>query len=247
MPSWVLKLKNPLGTDSEYLRLSLAPSLLEAAHQNSACAPFHLFEMANVYLPVRGNLPEEKMMLAGIFSSEYTRAKGIVEGLLETLRVDAAWNPENASGFLPHHRLIIKNLPAGRQVAKTTIGQFGTLDSGLIYPEGTSFAYYEFDVVELQKAVGSISYKPIPKYPAQIEDITLVLPPRTLFGQVIDVIKNADSQIVSVESIDSYENTRTVRIEYQNPDKTLTNKEVEKIRKKVIGKLKSKFEITLKR
>lgn len=234
LSSWVLKLKNPLGLDSEYLRLSLAPSLIMAVGENKGeDAPFHLFEMANVYLPVRAGLPEEKMTLAGIFSSDYdfARAKGIVEGLLETVRADAIWIQEDASGFLPHHHLVIRK-------GKVVIGQFGTLDKGLIY--------YEFDVAELQKAVENISYRAIPKYPAQVEDITLVLPPRTPVGSVLTAIQNADSQIVSVELIDSFENTRTIRIAYQNPNKTLRDSEVEKIRKKVIGKLKRKFDVRVK-
>ncbi|MDO8504080.1 MAG: phenylalanine--tRNA ligase subunit beta [bacterium] len=238
-PSWVLKLKNPLGSDSEFLRLSLAPSLVEGVMQNSReKEPFHLFEVANVYLPTRGQLPEEKMTLAGIFGNTgFAEAKGIVVALLEELRVSADFILEDTRWFLSYHRLVITSKKQPRRARSRfagEIGQFGTLkESGL--------PYYEFDVEALRKATTPLSYNPIPKYPAQIEDISLVLPPRTLVGGIIKAIKSIDKQIVSVELVDTYENTRTLRIAYQNPDKTLTDKDVEKIRGKILKVVKAKF------
>ncbi len=228
-PSWVLKLKNPLGSDSEYLRLSLAPSLVEAVKQNTGIdTQFHLFEMSNVYLPVRSHLPEEKMMLAGIFgNTSFEEAKGIVEALFEELHIPADFVPEDARMFLPHHRLAIIT-------KKQEIGQFGTLrESGL--------PYYEFDVEVLRKVTMPLTYKPTPKYPAQIEDMSLVLPPRTLVSGVIKAIRAVDKQIVSVDLVDTYQNTRTLRISYQNPKKTLTNKDVLILRRKITKKATNKF------
>ena len=63
-----LKLKNPLGSDSEYLRTSLKFSLIQAADDNKGIKiPFHLFEAANVYLPQARQLPKEIMIIYGIF------------------------------------------------------------------------------------------------------------------------------------------------------------------------------------
>lgn len=234
VPYWVLKLKNPLGKDSEYLRLSLAPSLISAAESNNFIkTPFHLFEMSNVYLPVRNQLPEEKMMLGGIFSNfQYPNAKGIIEALLESLGVSARFKQEDGHHFLPNHRL---NILADKE----EIGQFGYVKENLIY--------YEFDTDTLRKATRPLSsYKPIPKYPPQIEDISLVLSPRTLVGDTIETIKKTDQQIISVELIDTYDKTKTFRISYQNPTKTLTDKEVEKIREKLLKILEKKFGAKLK-
>lgn len=232
--SWTLRLKNPLGADSEYLRQSLAPSLIEAVKQNPAEeAPFHLFEMANVYLPVRGHLPEEKMMLAGIFVNyNYQRAKGIVEALLLELGTNAVFVPEERRGFLPNQRLVVRD-------KKETLGEFGTLEEG--------YFYYEFDVEGLRHASSTApTYTPSPKYPAQVEDLALVFPSKTRIGNVIEIIRKADRQIVEVELIDTYNETRTFRVIYQNPDKTLTDKEVQKIRNKLLKIIKKKFGVVLK-
>lgn len=83
------QLANPLGSDSEYLRTSLQPSLIKAVKENRAWKkPIFLFEMANVYQKQKNNLPKEELMLAGIFYRyDFRQAKGIVEKLSEKLNV----------------------------------------------------------------------------------------------------------------------------------------------------------------
>ncbi len=199
----LLKLKNPLGKDGEYLRDSLSPSLVRAVLENyREEKPFHLFEMANIYIPRKGDLPEEKMILAGIFSEnfDYRRAKGIVESFLKDVRVP---------------------------IALAKIGKFE-------YLENDHLLYYEFETQKLQEnSLMAAPYNPIPKYPPQVEDLTLIVQPRTLIGEVIEKIKSSDPHITSVELVDTYENTRTLRIQYQDSEKTLTDQDVKEIREKV--------------
>ena len=52
--------------------------------------------------------------------------------------------------------------------------------------------------------------------------------------------------IKNLELIDIYENNYTFNIQYQSEDHTLTDKEVEVIRTKILSSLKSKFGITIK-
>jgi len=225
-----LKLKNPLGTDSEYLRTSLMPSLIFAAKENVGTVDkFQLFEMANIYLPRKNDLPEEKLMLAGIFEDyNYREAKGIAEALLEKLHLNLEFNITEQNGFA-----------AGKCVSITTEGN--TL--GLLgYPENSNQIYYELDMKKLfDSAYKNSEYKPISKYPAQIEDLTIVFPEKTIVGEVVDSMKSVNKLVNSVELKDIYKDSFTFRIEYQNPNKTLTDKEVEEIRTKIIQKVKEKF------
>ena len=207
-----LKLKNPLGRDAEYLRVSLLPSLVQAAKRNkNTDNAFHLFEMANVYLLRKSDLPEEKMMLAGIFSNyEYRAAKGVIESLLEQLNAPL--------------KLLDDNLK--------------TLESNLIY--------YEIDVEKLRATVAPRSFKPLPKYPPQIEDLSIVVSDSVRVGDVIQSIKKLDNRIINVELTNLYEDTKTFRITYQDPDKTLTDAEVAKIRGKITKTLANKFGARIK-
>lgn len=233
-----LKLKNPLGPDSEYLRTSLMPSLVGAANQNAGeKSSFHLFEVANIYKPHRvpdGTLPEEQMTLAGIVvNNNYREVKGLVESFLSEINISANYIQEDSKHFVPSRRLVIKT--NGR-----LLGTFGALEKG-------NSIYYEFEIARLRAASKIVSkFIPIPKYPAQIEDLTLVLPERTKVGDVISTISSASKRVAKVELNDIYKDSYTFRVWYQDRSKTLTDKEVEGIRKDILTKLKKKFGATLK-
>lgn len=205
-----LKLKNPLGMDSEYLRKSLAPSLINVVYENRReQKAFHIFEIANEYWPRKGELPEEKMVLVGVFSPDYPyrEAKGIIEEFLREIRVP----PDKFIKFLS-------------------------------YLEEENILHYRFDMENLRHfSQMSAHYTPLPKYPPQVEDITIILSSHTFLGEVIEAIKKSDKRIVSVDLVDTYQDTQTLRIEYQDPEKTLTNQEVSKIREKLLRIIAKKF------
>ena len=83
-------------------------------------------------------------------------------------------------------------------------------------------------------------YIPVAKYPAQVEDITLVFPEKTKTGEVGDSIAS-NPLVKDWELTGTYRGSFTFRIWYQNPEKTLTDAEVEKERVKILQKLKEKF------
>jgi phenylalanyl-tRNA synthetase beta chain len=225
-----LKLKNPLGVDSEYLRTSLMPSLILAAKENTGTfETFHLFEMSNIYIPRKNDLPEEKLILAGILEGyKYREAKGIVEALLEKLHLNVDFEILESKGFAAGKCVEVL-------VGSESIGKIG-------YPENSEYAYYEFEVEKLFKlSLRNSEYIPISKYPSQIEDLTLNFPDKTMMGEVINSIKSVSKLINKIELGDIYKNSHTFRIEYQNPEKTLTDNEVEEVRTKILTKVKERF------
>ena len=228
-----LKIKNPLGPETEYLRTSLKESLVAAAFVNTnEKDPFHLFEISNVYLPKVKDLPAEKLTLAGIFYKyKYRKAKGVVETLLNSLNINPRYQPEDSKGFTPSHRLLIK---AGNDV----LGEFGSL-------EKEDYIYYEFDVVTLKKHHKPSTYKVAPKYPAQIEDLTFVLPKKTKVGDLI-IKLGSSNNISKVILKDIYNDAYTFRVWYQDLKKTLSNKDVDKIRDRLIVNAESGFGAKIK-
>ncbi len=234
-PAWVLKIRNPLGSDSEYMRLSLAPSLVDAALYNTnEKNPYYLYEIANVYLPTRGDLPEEKRMLGVVFANyQYADAKGVLEALQNELGIEVNTKVEYQHGFKQGQRL-------GLYVGRDQIGQFGVLvESGL--------HYFEFDLLSLKRNSNPLSgYKPISKYPPQIEDMTFVWKPDLFMADVMGAIKYTDKYVADVQLVSVYENSRTFRVSYQSEGKTLTDAEVEKIRTEVIKNLEEKYNYSSK-
>lgn len=231
--NWVtkkaLKLKNPLGKETEYLRTSLLSSLVDAGKANKGQKdPFHIFEIANIYLPTsRKSLPQETMVLAGLFSGyNFREAKGVVEALLTKLNIKYQEIVEDENKFLPSRRIAIR-------AGKEKLGEFGELKNG--------FHFYSFEIEKLKKKTKSVTtYKFEPQYPAQIEDLTFVLPEKTKTAELISFIEK-EKFITQVELEDVFKNAYTFRLWYQSPQKTLTDEEVEKIRKSLLTKLEKKF------
>ncbi len=187
-----LRVKNPLGTDTEYLRTTLENSLIQAAKTNAGnTKPFHLFELANVYIANKNGLPEEKAMMAGVFSNfDFRAAKGILEALFVSLNIK--------------HPVTLKIVD--------------------------QHYYYEFEVLELLNCKKPKTYKPISKYPPQIEDMTIVIPQEKSVSEIIQSIKQASKLVQSVELVDVFEQKYTFRISYHDSSKTLSDKEVEEAR-----------------
>ena len=225
-----IKIKNPLGPETEYMRTSLMPSLIKAAKENEGTIDkYHLFEIANIYLPRINDLPEERLMLGGILAGyEYRSAKGIVEAILERLHINFEFVAEDSKGFGADRCVFV-------YCDKECIGKLGM-------PENSPFVYYEFVIAKLiEKSPKIVSFESISKYPGQEEDITFILPQRTKVGDVAkSIISISKVQGCSVGNPYN-QNNYTFHIWYRDLSKTLTDTEVAKIRKEIIASLKSKF------
>lgn len=97
----------------------------------------------------------------------------------------------------------------------------------------------------LEKTDLEKKFAPVPKYPPVIEDISLKIDPEVKFGQIVESIKKQSRLISQVIMIDQYENKRTFRIIYQDPEKNLSNNEVAKIREKIHRTLEEQFKAAI--
>ena len=107
--------------------------------------------------------------------------------------------------------------------------------------------FFEVDYSELLKRVNTNKkFKPLPKYPPVIEDISLILNENINSGDLIEEIRKQSSLIVDVSLLDQFENSRTFHVIYQDPNKNLASEEVSRVRGKIIAYLEKKFEAKLK-
>lgn len=240
-PGKALKVRNPLSAELEYLRPSLLPSLLQNLDENKGQAlpgkawpseSLKLFELERVYLPSKGQeLPQENFRLTGLVRNEpqatsyklFYIVKGIVEGLLKELGIkDISFDP------LLHSSFFLLN-----SSTKITCGseEIGTL--GYVKPTVVAFDL-DFDIIT-KLATSQKVYEPIPEYPPIIEDLSLILPPKTFFADVVNEIERQSQLIKDIELIDRYpeKGSVTLRLTYQHAKKTLTDAEVAAIRQKI--------------
>jgi phenylalanyl-tRNA synthetase beta chain len=256
-----LKIKNPLTNELKYLRSSLIPSLLKTCVQNQALFPqMKIFELANVYLPQAKKLPEEKSRLVCLVNEKnFHYLKGVIEFLLAQLGIEkVSFKPwvGRELYFTPGRTAVI-------ETNKNLLGTIGEISSPVLSQFELSDKVTIFDLdfeIICQLAKTTKTFTPLLKYPAIIEDLTFILKPQTPVGELIQTIKEVSfpakgrgpstqrvgAIIQSAKLIDSFKNSHTIRITYQNPRKTLTAQEVKKLREKIILKVKTKFRATLK-
>ncbi|PIS14710.1 phenylalanine--tRNA ligase subunit beta [Candidatus Shapirobacteria bacterium CG09_land_8_20_14_0_10_39_12] len=233
-----LKISNPLTEDLVYLRTSLIPSILEIITKNKQ-DKINIFEMANIYLPQGENsLPDERMRLTmAVTGNSFFELKGVIEGLLYELGIKKYTFLESALvNFLQN--------PAEIFVNTESVGSIGIISPKILtdFNIKTPVTVCDIDLADLFKFASKAKhFTALPKYPAVIEDLSLAFPPRSPIGLVIAEIKNVDKIVKKAELIDSYQDTRTLRITFQNSEKNITDKEVKLVREKIIKKLSVKF------
>ncbi len=242
-----LKLQNPLTNELKYLRTSLVPSLLKTCAQNQAFFPrMKIFELASIYLPQEKKLPDERpRLICLVTGKKFSYLKGVCELLLKQMGIDnLSFKP-----WVGREPYFASGKTAIIETSKDLLGTIGEISSQRLakFEIEEKVIIFDLDFKKLTKlATTTKTYTPIPKYPVIVEDLTFVLKPKTPVGDLIQLIKDTSSIIQKVELIDTYKNNRTLRITYQNPKRTLTDKEVGKIREKVIKKVKQKSGASLK-
>lgn len=247
-PIKYLKLKNPLSQDLVFLRGSLIPSLLQIMAENQAhFENIKIFEIAHIYLKKAKDLPEEKAILSGatLGKDKFYEVKGVVEALLGELEIiDTHFSPPTT-----HYPLWHPTKTAIIYFDKQFLGVIGEIHPQVL----TNFEIknpvvifnLDFDLLT-QLATTQKAYQSLPKFPSITEDLCFLVPPQIEVGKLIQLIKQVSKIITSVELIDSFKDQRTFRITFQHPKKTLEEKEVEKIRKKIIKILKEKARARIK-
>src|SRR4030043_443910 len=245
-----IKLANPVSLEYEYLRPTLLVGILKAINLNQPhFEEIKIFELARVYL---GQIPktEEPLNLSSALTgNKFYQAKGVVETILESVGI-------NAYQFEPYQlqktfygKVFHPSRTAEIMVKGSSLGAIGEINPHILTRFGIKkkVVVFDLDFEELVKhASKTKKYVSLSKYPDIVEDLAFIVPSRTLVGEIIDSIKKTSQLIIKVELLDTYKKIRTFRITYQSSQKTLTDKEVGKIRKKIIQKVSQKFKGKLK-
>ncbi len=260
-----LRVAHPMSADQECLRTSLRGNVLTALASNIRREEglLAMFEVGHVYLPRVGDLPDEPEMLCGVLTStgtaklwhgrkepaDFYDVKGAVEGLFAVLGVEADYAVSEDAG-----------LRIGRQakisISKTEIGVLGELHPKVAQAfELPANSYlFEISVSELLKfAQGSARYEPLPKFPAVMRDLALVLDESVTHAQVLEII-DGFSLVKSVTLFDVYSGKQLAAgkkslaysLSFQSPDHTLTDADVDKVMEAILKKLESSLGATLR-
>ena len=179
----------PILRGADRLRKSLIPSLLVARRTNETLSNdwIELFEIAKVYLPDQGGLPEERRMLALVSCRDFAAVKGAIESILHSL--NPALEPEADSIELEMFdpavgcRLLLDGKTAGfiGQLSAEGLKQFGLRREATV-------AELDFELLT-DTAELFPKYKPLPYYPAMNRDLNFVVDESVRWADLAETVK----------------------------------------------------------
>ena len=260
-----LRVANPMTADQEYLRPNLRANLLAAlwANRRHEDGSIRLFELGKVYLPRPNDLPNEPEVLCGILSGprfeeswrggdealDFFDAKGIVVGLLRHLGVEASFEPGGDESLHPTKQAAIA-------IDNNRLGVIGELHPKVLDAFEISGNVYLFEInltALLPFTIGHKLFQPIPRFPAIVRDIALVVDSRVAHRQVQDIIGGFPlvSQVIIFDvytggQLPSGKKSLAYRITFQSPTHTLTDEEVNKVQQQILDKLSKQLGATLR-
>jgi phenylalanyl-tRNA synthetase beta chain len=264
-------LRNPLSSDRVHLRRQLLPSLLNAARSNLRFLErVSIFEISRVFHPRSGHvLPGEPRHLCILVTGpregrswldgqdrtmmDFYDLKGIVEALCEGIHVsDVTWERG-------HHPAYHPGRCAQVSVGGAAVGVAGELHpvvrAAFGLPEQPVCAL-EFDLdVLLSNWVEAPEATPLSVHPPVYEDLAVVVDVETPASQVRDLIARAGgSMLRQVELFDVYQGEQigagkkslAYALTYQADDKTLTDKQVARLRARIVRELQRELDASLR-
>ena len=265
----LVELVNPMSEDQSVMRWTLMPSLLRAVSHNQrrGVADVHLYEMGTTFLTADGRKqPKERPMVAGVLAGSWARpgwndparaldffdAKGVLETVFEALHVER-WSVRAAERPW---------LQSGRTaeviVGGDVVGWLGEVGADVLdaFDVVGPIASFELSVPALIKAASrtSISFADIPKFPAVVLDLALVVPEDVQADRVTAALRSAGGQLLeSVRLFDVYRDPASLPSEqrrlpegkkslafslaYRAADRTLSDEDVRPVHEKLIRKV----------
>ena len=256
----LVALRNPLSVEMDVLRTTLLAGLLaNVAHNLSrGVGEIRLFELGRSFHPVNGDaLPDQVLRIAGVLVGSSTSDDGVslpealseLKGVLE--RFLASLELENLR-FEP-----VDAAPGWEPSAVTSVlaGEMALGHVGLVAPEAlnvwdieTGVAAFEINLAamaEMDPAPRRL--KPLPRYPASLRDLAVVVDVARTNGEIDEVIRQAGGDwLESVHLFDVYqdaalkdsgEKSLAYSLVFRHPEATLTDEQVSEAFDGIVGAL----------
>ncbi len=254
-PSWAkiqdknpVEINNPLWRDKSILSTTLIPGLISSIKRNLNRGEnkVALFEVGRIFTLNGG----EKEMLAAAIAGEIPASwyreshsvdfydlKGVIETLLEKLNIKKYEFPECRD------RLYKKERALSLIINKEKIGSFGLFSQNICKVDIYGFEFSLYKLLEYAKV--KTEFSSIHIYPPIKRDLSFVIDERKTYIECKNAIKDSVKNDIQIELIDIYRDRNfgkdkkslTVRLEFHNPEKTLTDEEIEKDIENVIKNL----------
>lgn len=229
-------IQNPLSENYEYLRPLIILNLINLGRENlKSFETVNLFETGKVF----NNKQESKSIGIVLFKKDFFYIKGIIESLFESLRSEFELSRDSVSDldFLhPNKSAVIKS-------KGDVLGFVGILNPTIASELGIkdSIAVAEINFETLIKASDlDIKFKQYSKYQEVSYDFNFEIPKDREVGSIIQRIKEKQiPEIINAAIIDIFNKDNikivTTRVTLQSDTHTLTETEIEELRKIILS------------
>ncbi len=265
----MVEMRNPLSAEQNVLRVSLLPSVCQNISSNLRLGQttVRVFEIARIMKKTNEtNKFIEQTQLAVAASGKTVGAvweekgltldfygfKGVVENLFHRLELPAP-------RFIPTSAFYLKpGASAEIQINGESVGSLGQIHQDLTDKWGLEKDCCYFDLT-LDKLVtlpkSTMSFAPLPKYPAILRDISVLVPSGITSEQITRFIQTDKNKLIeSAVLFDLYTGNKipagyrsmSFRITYRHPERTLQDSEVDSLHKTIIEQLTEKYQVKLR-
>lgn len=256
-----LAVHNPLRSEESVLKTAALPHLLDALSGNARYfdSDIALFEIGKIYIPHPDRLPDERSVLTavlgpvlslpgwqGVRPASFFDARGAAEQVLGRFNLSADFVPCEHPVFSPGRAAAVL-------VGENLIGAVGQLNPAVLERfsiDGEAHAVLLNLDRLLAGVAGPTQFESLPRYPAVLRDLSIVIDPIHPSARVEELIHSAGKPLVeSVRLVDEYRGDQvpddmrglTYAITYRDSDRTLTEKAVERRHRGVVKALGAKF------
>jgi phenylalanyl-tRNA synthetase beta chain len=249
------------------MRPTLLAGLLDAVRTNFNYQrrDVKLFEVGKVFANARteDNLPAEKEFFSLVLTGgemnegkampgrelDFYDAKGALESALDAIHAPA---PAFAAKDVKHLR---KGQSAEVLIKGKAVGTLGRLNdelaAGYKFRQPVYLAEIDLQSI-LELSAEPVQYRPLPKYPAIVRDVSLLVKRSMAFTDIRDAIEKMHVELCQgVEFVDVYEGkgmgtderSLTIRLEYRSPERTLMDEEVDRVHALILQSLETELGI----
>lgn len=241
----------PLTLDRKTLRQSLLNGNLDSIKYNMSrnIEDIFIFEIGSVYAK---DIEKKHLsvMARGIFNKnvwqgnqtkiDFYFLKGILDNIMHTMNQSYELVESNKDSFHPYQqaKIVVKG---------KTIGIIGkihpTINANDIYA-------LEIDLEELNYTT-ELQFKPVSRYPNIERDLAVVVSEDVKALDLISLInQTAKNSLIAVDIFDVYKGKHieegdqsiAIRMTFNNPDKTLKSKDIDKIMKKITIRIENELD-----
>ncbi len=270
-----ISLRNPMGEQQAVLRTSLLPNLEKVLQHNfqQGATTIRLFEVGKIYQQTSSTSEEEKISLALIMAGEAVPTSWRKEGsraldlydLKEIIKqlLPGRISFESWQESLPNEMILMMRVLCDQEY----IGNFGILHPSLARELMLTGQEYPVIVAELNGAALCNLVKQadrkkegmLPRFPAIIRDLALLVNKSVSYASLEDVLLSAKEELLrsitpfdvfvdsSGEKISAEKKSIALSLKFQHSERTLTAQEVNEACERLIGLLENSLQAEVRK